>query len=302
MSSPLKRKQPSGSPEPASKRRKTNRGEVAIMTANVCGLDAKKWANLEKMALAHDIDIIAMQEGANKKQVNSIVGNDWEPIVTQESAFCTKVGAEKVIPMLGQKRFNVVLKRKSATDIDLQERSICTTVENSQKFKDEYIGKTVAEPGKRIRKPKIDSSKLNQLGMRSPQLVELNVSGCVPASLYNFHAPQGSGSAVGYSGMEARIGHDVLAMVIEEDNTPYKAVIGDQNAHPQSMRKHYPSSQFDILSATTSATELVHAAIPLGLHAQPIDLGQDGIDFNNKGQPGCSDHPPQAFIITLPTT
>ena len=98
--------------------------------------------------------------------------------------------------------------------------------------------------------------------------------------------------------MDAKKGHEILDIVMAEDNTPYKMVIGDQNAHPGSMMKHYP--KFHILSATTSPTELVHAAIPKGLNPQPIDLGQDGIDFNNKGKPGCSDHPPMAFKVTLP--
>jgi hypothetical protein len=109
------------------------------------------------------------------------------------------------------------------------------------------------------------------------------------------------GTAQGYSGMDASKGHEILDMVIAEDNTPYQMVIGDQNAHPGSMRKHYPAP-FQILSATTSPTELVHSAIPRGLNPQPIDLGQDGIDFNNKGQPGCSDHPPMAFKVTLPSS
>ena len=256
------------------------------------------------MADDHDIDIIALQEGASKATVDSIVGSEWKSIITQECPFATQIGNQPVTPMLGQKRFNVLLKKVSATDIDLVERPIAPTIQSSQKFKDKYLGTPVATRSGRTAKAAVDSSKLNQLGMRSPQLAQLNVAGCMSASLYNNHAPQGSGSAVGYSGMEAPIGHEVLGMVIDDDPTPYKAVIGDQNAHPGSMRKHYPSkktgSGYEILSATNSATELVHAAIPSGLKPQPIDLGQEGRDFNNKGQPGCSDHPPMAFTMTLP--
>ncbi|MBV8279427.1 MAG: hypothetical protein JO170_29765 [Verrucomicrobia bacterium] len=250
------------------------------------------------MADAHEIDIIAIQEGASKKQVDSLVGSDWESIVTQEAPFASRLGNETVPPSVGVRRFNVLLKRKSATDINLVQRPY--TLETSQKFKDKFIGTPVQEPGKRVRKPRVDLSELNKLGVRRPQNVELTLPGHDAVSFYNYHAPQGSGSAQGYSGMDASKGHEILGMVIDEDPTPYQMVIGDQNAHPSSMRKHYPS--FDILSATTFPTELVHAAIPRGLNPQPIDLGQDGIEFNNKGQPGCSDHPPMAFTVTLPSS
>ena len=303
MSNGTKRKQPttgkSTAAQPPKKKRRTNAGEVAILTSNVCGLNEAKWNNIKKMADAHDLDIIAIQEGAPKKQVDSLVGPDWESIVTQEAPFATRIGNETVPSSVGIKRFNVLLKRADATDIDLVERAY--TLETSQKFKDEFIGTPVEEPGKRVRKPKVDLSKLNKLGVRRPQNIELTMPGHMAVSFYNYHAPQGSGSAQGYSGMDAPIGHEILSMVIDEDNTPYKMVIGDQNAYPDSMENRYPKP-FKILSATTSPTELVHAAIPRGLNPQPIDLGQDGIDFNNKGQPGCSDHPPQAFKVTLPSS
>jgi len=302
MSNGTKRKRPAtGKPtasQPPKKKQRTNPGEVAILSSNVCGLDQAKWNNIKKMADAHDIDIIAIQEGAPKKRVDDLVGSDWESIVTQEAPFAVRIGNETVPPSVGVKRFNVLLKRTSATDIDLVQRPY--TLETSQKFKDKFIGKAVQDPGKRVRKPPVNLSELNKLGVRRPQKVELTMPGHNPLSFYNYHAPQGSGSAQGYSGMDAPKGHEILTMVIDEDNTPYKMVIGDQNAHPGSMRKHYPT--FDILSATTSPTELVHAAIPRGLNPQPIDLGQDGIDFNNKGQAGCSDHPPMAFTVTLPSS
>ena len=248
------------------------------------------------MADAHDIDIIALQEGAAKKQVDTLVGSDWESIVTQEAPFATKIGNHSVKPSVGIKRFNVLLKRKIETDITLQERAY--TIETSQKIEDKIIGTPIQAPGKRVIKPKVNLDGLNKLGVRRPQWVELTMPGHIPVSLYNYHAPQGGGSEQGYSGRDAEKGHEMLDIVMAEDNTPYKMVIGDQNAHPGSMMKHYP--KFDILNATTSPTELVHAAIPRGLNPQQIDLGQDGIDFNNKGKPGCSDHPPMAFKVTLP--
>jgi len=248
------------------------------------------------MADAHDIDIIAIQEGASKKQVDSLVGPEWQSIVTQEAPFARRIGDQTVPPSVGVRRFNVLLKRKSATGIGLAECPY--TLETSQKIKDEFIGTPVQEPGKRTRKPRVDLSKLNKLGVRRPQKVELTMPGRDAVSIYNYHAPQGSGSALGYSGMDAPIGHEILPLAMEDDTTPYQMLIGDQNAHSRSMRKDYPA--FDILSATTSPTELVHAAIPRGLNPQPIDLGQDAIDFNSKGQPGCSDHPPMAFTVTLP--
>jgi hypothetical protein len=300
MSTGTKTKQPttgwSAAAQPPQKRQKTGPGEVAILSSNVCGLDQAKWDNIKKMADAHDIDVIAIQEGASKKQVDGLVGPEWQSIVTQEAPFASRIGNETVPPSVGVRRFNVLLKRTSATDISLVECPY--TLETSEKFKDKFIGTPVQDPGKRVRKPRINLSELNKLGVRRPQKVELTMPGRDAVSIYNYHAPQGSGSAQGYSGMDAPMGHEILPLVIDEDITPYQMVIGDQNAHSRSMRKHYPT--FGILSATTSPTELVHAAIPRGLNPQPIDLGQDAIDFNSKGQPGCSDHPPMAFTVTLP--
>jgi hypothetical protein len=209
----------------------------------------------------------------------------------------------KVPASVGIKRFNVLLKRKTATDIELKEHAY--TLETSQTIKDKFLGTTVQDPGKRVKKPKVDLRETNKPGVRRRQKVKLTMPGhhavsFHAVSFYNYHAPQGGGSKLGCSGMDAQTGHEILDMVMAEDNTPYKMVIGDQNAHPGSMRNQYQT--FDILSATVSPTELVHAAIPRGLNPQPMDLGQDGIDFNNKGQPGCSDHPPMAFKVTLPTS
>jgi hypothetical protein len=284
--------------QPPLKKQRTNPGEIAFLSSNVCGLDQLKWNNIKKMADDCDIDIIAIQEGAAKKQVDLLVGSEWESIVTQEAPFATKIGSVKVPQSVSKNRFNVLLKRKTATDIKLQERAY--TLETSQSIKDKFLGKVVQIPGKRPIKPKVDLSELNKLGVRRPQKIELTMPGHHAVSLYNFHAPQGSGSKVGYSGMDAHTGHEILDIVMAEDNAPYKMVIGDQNAHPGSMRNQYQN--FDILSATPSPTELVHAAIPRAFNPQLIDLGQDGIDFNNKGQPGCSDHTPMAFTVTLPSS
>jgi hypothetical protein len=284
--------------QPPLKKQRTNPGEIAFLSSNVCGLDQLKWNTIKKMADDCDIDIIAIQEGAAKKQVDLLVGSEWESIVTQEAPFATKIGSVKVPQSVSKNRFNVLLKRKTATDIKLQERAY--TLETSQSIKDKFLGKVVQIPGKRPIKPKVDLSELNKLGVRRPQKIELTMPGHHAVSLYNFHAPQGSGSKVGYSGMDAHTGHEILDIVMAEDNAPYKMVIGDQNAHPGSMRNQYQN--FDILSATPSPTELVHAAIPRAFNPQLIDLGQDGIDFNNKGQPGCSDHTPMAFTVTLPSS
>ena len=284
--------------QPPLKKPRTNPGEVAILSSNVFGLDQATWDNIEKMADAHDIDIIAIQEGAPEAKVKALVGSDWTFIVTQEAPFAKRIGNKKVPPSAEKKNFNVLLKRKSATDITLQERDY--TIETSQKFKDIFIGTPAQATSGRVRKPKVDLDEFNKLGVRRPQKFELTMPGHHAVAVYNYHAPQGGGSELGYSGRDAKTGHEILDIEMAEENAPYKMVIGDQNAHPGSMRKHYQN--FDILSATSSPTELIHAAIPRGFNAQPIDLGQDGIDFNHKGKTGCSDHPPMAFKVTLPNS
>jgi hypothetical protein len=296
----LKRKLPGGPApvaQPPKKKARTNPGEVAFLSSNVCGFDTQKWGNLKQMADDHDIDIIAIQEGASKKAVDSIVGSDWESIVTQEAPYAKKIGDVSVPNSVGKCSFNVMLKRATATDITLKARAYYP--DQSPAVKQYCFPDAKApEPGKRVRKAKVDLDLTNKLGVRGPQWVELTIPGHHAVSVYNHHAPQGNGSEQGYSGMDASKGHEILKLLIQDDSTPQKMVIGDQNAHPDSMRLDYPN--LEILSATTSSTELCHAAIPRGLNPTPVDLGTAGSAFNNKGKPGCSDHPPMAFFVTIP--
>jgi hypothetical protein len=297
----LKRKNPGAAPsgEPPTKKRKTDPGSISFLSANVCGFDALKWANLKRMADDNEIDVIMIQEGAPKKLVDSIVGEDWVSFVTKEAPYARQIAGTSVPSSVGRGSFNVTLKKKDADHFSLTPRTYAP--EKSRSVMAKLLPKPEKQdPNKRVRKPKINLNETNKLGVRCPQKVELTVPGHQAVSLYNYHAPQGSGSKLGYSGMDASTGHEVLNMIIDDDNTPYKMVIGDQNAHPSSMRLEYP--HFDIISATASPTELVHSAMTKGLNPTPIDLGQNGIDFNHKGMAGCSDHPPMAFTVKLPNS
>jgi hypothetical protein len=295
----LKRKNSDSTGEPPTKKRKVTPGEITFLSANVCGFDAAKWANIQKMADDNEIDVIMIQEGAPKKTVDNIVGDDWESFVTKEAPYATKIGSTSVPGSVGRCSFNVTLKKKKAKHFTLTPRAY--SPETSKTVKARLLPEAAKQDStKRARKPTIDLNQTNKLGVRCPQKVELTVPGYQAVSLYNYHAPQGSGSAVGYSGMDAPTGHEVLNMIMEDDPTPYKMVIGDQNAHPNSMRAVYP--HFDVLSATAAPTELVHSAMTKGLNPTPIDLGQIGLDFNHKGQSGCSDHPPMAFFVKLPNS
>jgi hypothetical protein len=295
----LKRKNSDATGEPPTKKRKTTPGEISFLSANVCGFDAAKWANIEKMAFDNEIDVIMIQEGAPKKTVDAIVGSDWESFVSKEAPYATKIGSTNVPGSVGRCSFNVTLKKKKAKHFTLT--PLPCAAGTSKTVMAKLLPEEVKQdPTKRARKAPVNLSQTNKLGVRCPQKVELTVPGYQAVSLYNYHAPQGSGSKLGYSGIDASIGHEVLNMVMEDDPTPYKMVIGDQNAHPSSMRAEYPS--FDIVSATVSPTELVHSAMTKGLNPTPIDLGQIGLDFNHKGQSGCSDHPPMAFTVQLPNS
>jgi hypothetical protein len=298
----LKRKSPpvaDPTDEPPTKKRNTNPGSISFLSANVCGFDAPKWANLRKMAVDNDIDVIMLQEGAPKTTVDKIVGTDWESFVTKEAPYAKKIGDPSVPSSVGRCSFNVTLKKKGATHFTL--KPLQYSPETSKSVKEHLLPRAEKQdPNKRIKKPTIDLDKTNKLGVRCPQKVELTMPGYQAVSLYNYHAPQGSGSKLGYSGIDASTGHEILNMIIEDDPTPYKMVIGDQNAHPNSMRVEYP--HFDIISATSSPTELVHSAMTKGLNPTAISLGQNGIDFNHKGQPGCSDHPLMAFTVKLPNS
>jgi hypothetical protein len=98
--------------------------------------------------------------------------------------------------------------------------------------------------------------------------------------------------------MDASSGHEIVSRVIKDDHTPYKMLVGDQNAQRSSMQNTYGNSARDLLSVGT-ADPLTHVVVDKGLNATKLDLGKDGSDFNNKGVIGCSDHSPIAITITL---
>jgi hypothetical protein len=147
-------------------------------------------------------------------------------------------------------------------------------------------------------KPRLDQSKVDSVGLRAPQVLQMVVPGRQPVDIYNYHAPQGGGTGNGmFSGMQAKMGHEIVRREMQDNPTTLKMVIGDQNAQKSAMRNLYPTQ--DIISAG-GGDLLTHAAVPRGLQAERIDLGEAGAAFNNKGQKGCSDHSPVALIVNVP--
>jgi hypothetical protein len=294
---PKKRKRPDAAGEPPAKKAKRVPGEVRLLSANTCGFDEHKWRNLEKMAVDHDIDLIAIQEGTPKPKVDQIISPEWESTVTSEAPTDLKIGGLTAKPQVGMTRSNVVLVRRDSK-VGIMKRSYRPSQSLSvQKFILGNPSTTTTRSGRTV-KPRVNEDLVNYLGLRPPQPLELTLEGHQPVSIYNYHAPQGSGSGgPDFSGMDAQKGHEILSRVIKDDSTPYQMVVGDQNAAGNQMRRYYP--QHTIITAG-GGDPWSHAAVPPGLNPMQIDLGDDGNAFNNKGQPGCSDHQPYAFSFVLP--
>jgi hypothetical protein len=294
-------------------------GEVRILSVNTCGFDSPKWKKLKAMADSHNIDVIVIQEGAEAKKVQEIIKNDdWEPIVSQERPAARgikrKIGdrerEEKVAASVGRNLFYITLKRRKTANLQLQEREYkpadCETVKKFV-FGDspEQSAPTEGPSGQPIKRstriripPVLPGSNIVCLGERGPQFMKGTVPGHRSFNIFNFHAPQGSGSGgvQGQSGMDADKGHEILTRFVKERKAP-SIVVGDQNVNGQAMRGFYPGMV--VLSAGASE-HLTHAAISRGLSPEQIDLGKEGKDFKNKGTPGCSDHGPLAFKFFPP--
>ena len=285
-----------GEPPPAKKRRR-DPGEVRLFSANTCGFDAQKWKNIEKMANDHDIDVITLQEGTSKAEVDGIIGEDWESIVTSEKPTDLAIDGHRAVPSVGMARFNVALRRKSASMIVSERPYKPSESKGVKAYVTQGFQAPARAPGKRVVKQPERQTRIHNLGLRPPQALELTLPGHQPVSIYNYHAPQGGGSSQGFSGIDAKQGHEVLSRVVQDDATPHKIVVGDQNAHADNMRRFYPDQE--VISAGGKDL-LSHAAVSRGLKPKKIDLGTAGDAFNHKGQPGCSDHQPYAFSILLP--
>jgi hypothetical protein len=285
-------------------------GEVRILSANTCGFDKAKWENLKKMADSNDVDLIFMQECGSTREVEDTVGKDWEVNVTQEKPAAAKIEHRDgkvypVVPNCGVARFYATLKRRKTEKLQVSVQPY--EPENSQAVKD-FIFPKESDSGagpstegvrksKRVKyMPAENLTNLGCLGERGPQCIKISQTGYLPVTVFNYHAPQGGGSGGrNQSGMDASKGHDILSCVVRDARTDC-LVIGDQNVDKSLMQIYYPGKS--LLSAP-SPERLIHAAGSRALSLEAINLGDDGKLFNNKGQPGCSDHTPLGLRIFL---
>ena len=289
------------------KKQRRDDNEVRCLSANTMGLDKAKLANLNALADQEQIDVLFLQEVSGGSGQNLVDRRAWDVFETTERPSAAQLklsldGREHTAkPSVGTSRFYLTMVRKDS-GITLFEEPY--TPGTSKQVR-EYIhpaaaittgGGNSGRPQRTSTRP-VDMSKLSQLGLRGPQVLTLSKPGTQSVKVFNFHAPQGSGSANGYSGMDAKSGHEVLSRVVADDSTPLKLVTGDQNAHPGEMAKHYPKMTRQSVGPTDP---LIHTVATPGLKLQKIDLGDSGRAFKNKGAAGCSDHEPQAFSLTLP--
>jgi len=275
-------------------------GEVRVLSANTCGLNPSKMKKLKTMVENHDLDVLMIQEGCSAQELAKIApAKEWKTqIVTSEAcrAPTIAIGDKTYTPVQGVssgRTYIAAVRKGSAVD--------CTKLdynpEHSESVKKALGGAQATTSRGRTTTAPINDAVLKSLGQRPPQLCVLKLPGYEPVDFYNNHAPQGGGSEKGYSGMDAKPGHQLLKMVIDGRPSTNTVVSGDQNAHRASMKKHYPDS--DIISAGKS-DPVSHAACTPGLKAKTIDLGGEGNSFNKKGDPACSDHAAFAFSIQLP--
>jgi|PlaIllAssembly_1097288.scaffolds.fasta_scaffold45480_1 hypothetical protein len=273
--------------------------EIGFLVANTCGLNAGKFGKLETMADDHDLNVILVQEGVPSSSLDFVPTKKWHKIVTSETPDPTQMTFDgmKAVPAVGMSRFyNAFVRKGSGIAVDeltfepLKSKRLMEHIRGGPEIS------TTTSRGRVVVKPK-DPAKVNLLGLRKPQVLKFCKPGRQPLVAYNYHAPQGSGSAKGYSGMDAPRGHEVMGRVIEDRGDPNTILAGDQNAHLQSMRTHYPGKT--IISAD-GPDRLSHSAISKGLNAEPIDLEGAGVAFNNKGASDCSDHSAYAFAVYLP--
>jgi hypothetical protein len=245
------------------------------------------------MADAMDIDVVLVQEGA--RDAARLAPAGWETYETDErpNPLEMNVDGRRAVPAVGFNRtYNTFVREGSGVRCRPKPFRPTQSPTLMRKIRPSI---QTADAGRRPRKQPINDERLNLLGLRPPQVMEITKQGgsAEAVVLYNYHAPQGSGSALGYSGMDAPRGHEVMGAVMF-DEPKRKVLGGDQNAHRSTMRALYPG--MDIISAG-QRDKLSHAAVSSELSPRQIDLGGEGDSFNNKGKPGCSDHSAYAFSI-----
>ncbi len=279
-------------------------GKIRILSANTRGFSEKKADKIKSMMENNQIDLVVLQECNGKVAFEQFKG--FSIMSSPEAPYCDDVVFPKdpsknyqdehrfKVPkdLAGGAKDYVVIARAGSS---MKVEPIDFQPEKSQKVKD-YL--TDNKPGSgtasRGSTPPVDDSKLKALGLRPPQLMSISVPGFQSITLLNYHAPQSGGTTNGYSGMGAKLGHEIVQRVVGELSGD-KILIGDQNAHHSSLRLGYPSA--DIVSAT--GDDLVHAVASKGLKATEIKLGSEGKAFQNKASEECSDHAPLAVEISL---
>lgn len=251
------------------------------------------------MANANDIDMVTIQEGCPKAKAMKIVGDDWEVIATSENhpQAHLQYQKEKRVAPLSSRGANYLTIVKKSDDVKV---AVGVFRAKDSPAVQEYMesSRSVSVSRSRSTASPVAPDRIRELGARPPQKLKLTVKKRQSVTIFNNHAPEGGGSANGYSGRDAICGHEILKRVIEHDNAPHQVLVGDHNANALSMREHYPANKFDMHSVTSD--QWSHAAVSKGLKSTVIDLGTAGQDFKNKGAIGCSDHAAFAFSVFIP--
>lgn len=280
----------------ATKKFRVPKGAIRILSANTLGMTTGKMDKLVTMADDNEINLIVLQEGVSN--IHEYQPDGWTAFVTHEAPTTEQltVGQQKATPSTGTNRYyNTFVRDDSGLTVTV----LPYEPSSSQAFCDRVCPPATTSRSGRVTQKPVDQAVLSMAGLRPPQVLQVSSDGHQSVTIYNFHAPQGGGSAKGFSGRDAPLGHEMLSYVLNADPTPNKMVIGDQNANLNSMRKLYPT--FDVISAG-SKDPLTHSASSKGLKAEPINLNGAGDAFNSKGTKDCSDHSAMAVNVTLPKT
>lgn len=286
--------------------KKKARNDISVLSANTCGFDSSKWAKLEKIADDKQIDMVVMQEGPRPGVADDIIDSSiWDLYSASEYPDKDQLTIEgkKASYTFSQGKNYLTAVRKSSK----KERGLSITAGHYKPTRSPRVCKLILgdnappkrDASKRVPKRPVSDDKVRLLGLRAPQALQLTVPGCQSVALFNYHAPQGSGSSVGYSGMDAKSGHDLMSEYMKDDGSAEHMLVGDQNAEVAALKSHYHG--YDVISAGRK-DKLSHAVCSSGLHAEKIDLDGAGDEFNSKGSKGCSDHSAYAFKFCIPET
>ena len=142
-------------------------------------------------------------------QLNNSYG--WTPIVTSEKPTdlsireTDKTAPHTAVPAVGFNRSYIALTN-THSELRVQANPFLPTQSSSvrsyffgeEKTNAQPTGETLQRKSVRAKRTKVSDDKVNQLGLRAPQVLEVTVPGRKSLTIYNYHAPQGSGSAKGF--------------------------------------------------------------------------------------------------------